>query len=47
MGIGTLKSHNSLIATSMSKIKIWNNASHGDDVQRCYEKILPSNLTLF
>jgi len=35
-GIEKLKSHNSLIATSMSKIKIWNNCSHGDDVQKCY-----------
>ncbi len=42
-----MKAHNSLVTTSMLKVKIWNNASYGDDVQKCYEKTLPSNMTLF
>jgi hypothetical protein len=31
----------------MIKIKIWNNATYGDDVLKCYEKNFPSNLTLY
>jgi hypothetical protein len=42
-----MKAHNSLIVTSMVKVKIWNNASYGDDVQKCYEKTVPSNWTLY
>lgn len=46
-GVGNLKAHNSLITTSTIKVKIWNNASYGDDVQKCYERTVPSNLTVF
>ena len=35
-GVGEQKAHNSLITTSMVKVKIWNNASYGDDVIKCY-----------
>lgn len=46
-GVGNLRAHNSLITTSMIKVKIWNNASYGDDVQKFYEKTVPSSLTVF
>lgn len=35
-GVGELKAHNALVTTSMLKVKIWNNAAYGDDVQKCF-----------
>lgn len=31
----------------MTRLKIYNNATHGDDVLKIYEKNIPSNWTLF
>ena len=46
-GVGSLKAHNSLIPTSTVILKVFNNSTYGDDVQKIFEKKMPSNKTLF
>lgn len=47
LGVGKLKAHNSLVATSTVKIKVFNEVTYGNDVLTVYEKKFPSNMTLF
>lgn len=35
-GVGSLKSHNSLIPTSTAVIKVYNNCTMGDDVLKIF-----------
>lgn len=35
-GLGDIRAHNSLVTISMIKVKVWNNASYGDDVPKCF-----------
>lgn len=46
-GVGDLKSHNSLVPTSTITVKIFNEITFGSDVQKVFEKKVPSNISLF
>lgn len=46
-GLGSLRSHISLVATSTCSLKIFNNVTFGDDVSKVFSKSFPSNYTLF
>ena len=35
-GVGTLRAHNSLIPTSTVTLKVYNNCTYGDDVQKIF-----------
>lgn len=47
LGVGKLRAHNSLVATSTVKVKVFNEVTYGNDVLTVYEKKVPSNITLF